>query len=565
MIQQNEFENRLSDYLRGELPTDQRREVAAYIEQHPESLESIEAIQEILPLASQVRQGQPPEGLLEQARTGVLARLEQPPKIVPLKGRRWSAWLRPVYLSGVAALLAVVTAGLFWQQTRSGALADVAEKMKQLKSFRVDGWILGADGTRIQYRQWLQSPSTFRAEVGEGAGQRVVVSDGTRKWIQVPGGTVYQEPMRQREARTTEEIGALLYLNDLVAKQLEAEAYRFGREDLGETVRFTIQYPASLGSGPSDQQLQVEVDKDTWLPRRIVFSWQQQGEWQVLSELEYGDYNADFPAALFQLASGSQEVPVPSELLEALWYERSISTLFALFPVSPVPAGGLEILTGPVDERGKGSSGMSEVTQGGVARCEFHNHALREIVRVLTGMPAEIPDSALAQQTFTLKINYLEKLPWQKLMAGVGPTLGVRAQLVRRQTTRTRFTFVQDGRVFPVKTHWWGGRSLRVSAQDHVSHYTFEGVKMTDMLFNLFRNSRGTNFNPDLDTLVYRWDGPPAQNPFASDVDLEFKSSGTWEENAPRLQEKFGVRLERISEPLTYEALVLTPNTEVDR
>lgn len=254
---------------------------------------------------------------------------------------------------------------------------------------------------------------------------------------------------------------------------------------------------------------------------------------------------------------------MPPELQEALWYERSISTLFALFPVSPVPAGGLEVLPGPVDERGKGSSGTSEVTEGGVARCEFHNYALREIVRVLTGMPAEIPDSALAQQTFTLKINYLEKLPWQKLMAGVGPTLGVRAQLVQRQTTRTRFTFTQDGRAFPVKTRWWGGSSLRVSSQEGVSHYTFEGVKMTDMLLNLFYNSRGTNFNRDLDTLVYRWDGPPAQNPFASDVDLEFQSSGTWEENGPRIQEKFGVRLERIPEPLTYEALVLTPNTEV--
>ncbi|MCC7264198.1 MAG: hypothetical protein IT369_16940 [Candidatus Latescibacteria bacterium] len=197
-----------------------------------------------------------------------------------------------------------------------------------------------------------------------------------------------------------------------------------------------------------------------------------------------------------------------------------------------------------------------------LARCEFHNYALKEITRVLTGMPAEIPDSTLAQQTFTLKINYLEKLPWQKLMAGVGPTLGVRAQLVQRQTTRTRFTFVQDGRAFPVKTRWWGGSSLRVSSQDSVSHYTFEGVKMSDLLLNLFRNSRGTNYNLDLDTLVYRWDGPPAQNPFASDVDLEFQSAGTWEENAPRIQEKFGVRLERIPEPLTYEALVLTPSPE---
>lgn len=78
-----------------------------------------------------------------------------------------------------------------------------------------------------------------------------------------------------------------------------------------------------------------------------------------------------------------------------------------------------------------------------------------------------------------------------------------------------------------------------------------------------FRNSRGTNYNRGLDTLVYRWDGPPAQNPFASEVDLEFQSAGTWEENAPRIQEKFGVRLERIPEPLTYEALVLTPHMEV--
>jgi anti-sigma factor RsiW len=565
MMQRHEFENRLSDYLRGELPADQRGEMEAYIDHHPEHLESLESFQALLPLAAQVGQDQPPAGLLEQARAGVLIRLESVTKDSPRTKQRRSGWLRPVYLSGVAALLAVIAAGLFWPPTRAVALADVAEKMKQLKSFRVAGWILGADGTRIPYRQWLQSPATFRAEVGEGAGQRVVVSDGIQKWIQVPGGAIYREPLRQREARTIEELGVRLYMNDMVAKQFEAQVYAFSREDLGVFVRFTIQLPAFLGIEPSGQQIQVDVDKESWLPQRIAFLWRQEGQWRVLGELKYGDYNADFPTALFQVGTGPSVVPVPPELQESLWYERSISTLFALFPVSPVPAGGVEVLTGPFDERGKGSSGMSAIALGGVAQGDFHHYPLKEIVRVLTGMPAEIPDTALAQQTFTLKINYLEKLPWQKLMAGVGPVLGVRAQLVQRQATRTRFTFVQDGRPFPVKTRWWGGSSLRISTQDSVSHYTFEGVKMADMLLNLFSNSRGTSFNPDLDTLVYHWAGPPAQNPFASEVDLVFQSSGTWEENAPRLQEKFGVRLERIPEPLTYEALVLTQDQEVNQ
>jgi len=187
----------------------------------------------------------------------------------------------------------------------------------------------------------------------------------------------------------------------------------------------------------------------------------------------------------------------------------------------------------------------------------------QEIVKVLTGLPAETADEVLGQQGVTLKVNYLEKLPWPKIMARMGPILGVRAELVQHQATRTRVTFVQDGRDFPVKTRWWGGGSLHVSTQDSVSRYTFEGAKLTDLIFNLFFNSRHTGFNPDLDTLVFRWDGPPEQNPFAREVDLEWTSSGAWEENYPPLQERFGVHLERIAEPYTYAVLVLTPHADL--
>ena len=69
-------------------------------------------------------------------------------------------------------------------------------------------------------------------------------------------------------------------------------------------------------------------------------------------------------------------------------------------------------------------------------------------------------------------------------------------------------------------------------------------------------------YNEDLDEIELQWDGAAADNPFERPVDVEVDFSDGWDVALDYLREHFGVAMERVSEPITYEVLVLRPHSE---
>ena len=56
-----------------------------------------------------------------------------------------------------------------------------------------------------------------------------------------------------------------------------------------------------------------------------------------------------------------------------------------------------------------------------------------------------------------------------------------------------------------------------------------------------------------------QWDGA-ADNPFERQVDIDIDFSDGWDVALDYLREQFGVKMERVSEPITYEVLVMRPS-----
>ena len=53
---------------------------------------------------------------------------------------------------------------------------------------------------------------------------------------------------------------------------------------------------------------------------------------------------------------------------------------------------------------------------------------------------------------------------------------------------------------------------------------------------------------------------PAAENPFERQVDIDVDFSGGWDVALAYLREQFGVKMERVPEPVTYEVLALRPH-----
>ena len=75
MMSQTEFENYLSDYVRGTLSPQERQEVEEYLSRHPEALKAVKEVRDVLTLTAPIREDQPPAELLQEARAGLLEQI----------------------------------------------------------------------------------------------------------------------------------------------------------------------------------------------------------------------------------------------------------------------------------------------------------------------------------------------------------------------------------------------------------------------------------------------------------------------------------------------------------
>ena len=84
------------------------------------------------------------------------------------------------------------------------------------------------------------------------------------------------------------------------------------------------------------------------------------------------------------------------------------------------------------------------------------------------------------------------------------------------------------------------------------------------MLRHTAANDLAESYKEFLDEIEMKWEGAAADNPFHRRVDIFIDFSDGWEAALDYLRENFGVTMERVSEPTTYEVLVLSPRNEGD-
>ena len=558
-MNRTEFESKLSDYVRGELSAAEARQIETYLTEHPEAADDLEAVRSVLALSADIGTAEPPDLLLAAARANALEaiRAEEENKHETQRVAFWQRLPRPVYLSGLAAMLAGVVFGVLWQGS-TAAWAEVVAEVRKLNSVRVEGWVRGEKGEQVPVKQWLKAPHSFRSEVGTGAARReVVVTDA--KMQMYAEGVWYGKDIDAEDAWSIHKLAEQLALPE--QGKLELRSYQIEREDRGETELFSIWQRSSLGrKTPADIRYEVEVDIQTRLPNHSrVYLDVGQEDWELVSELKYLDYDIPLADELFAVAddaiqpltlSASEPDPFGMMLEPFVPWNRAIY----------MPLDGMDIIVHPPsDDPSKGTQGSTSYTAGGITRRELHRTPLAEIARAVGEMPVETSEQKLAEQRYSVRIAYSHRLTPTERVQRLGRRFGFVADVAERPGTRTRWIFTQDGSEFP--TNPQAGGSQTNGKNYHATGYPL-GFAIQGMLTNAALNDLVEGYNEDLDEIELPWDGAAADNPFDRQVDIDVDFSDGWDVALDYLREQFGVKMERVSEPITYEVLVMRPHSE---
>ena len=561
-----EFESKLSDYVRGELSAAEARQIETYLAEHPEAADDLEAVRTVLELSADIGTAEPSDMLFAVARANALEaiRAEEDDERKTQRVGFWQRLPRPVYLSGLAAMLAGVMFGVLWQGSTS-VWAEVVAEVRKLNSVRVEGWFRGEKGEQVPVKQWLKSPHSFRSEVGTGAARREVVVTDAKMQIYVDG-VWYGRDLDAEGAWSIYKLAEQLALPE--RGKLELRSYQIEREDRGATVLFSIWQSSSLGSKtPADIRYEVEVDAQTRLPNHSrVYLDVGQEDWELVSELNYLDYDVPLADELFAVADDAIQ-PLTLSAIQPLTLSAFEANPFDMMlePLVPVPwnkafympLDGMDIIVHPPsDDPSKGIQGWASSTAGEITRREFHRTPLAEIVRAVGEMPVETSEQELAKQGYSVRIAYSHRLTPTERVQRLGRRFGFVAEEEERQGTRTRWIFTQDGSEFPTNSQAEGAQTN--GKNYHATGHPL-GPAIRGMLTNAALNDLVEGYDRDLDEIEMQWDGA-ADNPFERQVDIDVDFSDGWDVALDYLREQFGVKMERVSEPITYEVLVMRPS-----
>ena len=554
-----EFESKLSDYVRGELSAAEAQQIETYLTEHPEAADDLEAVRTVLELSADIGTAEPSDTLFAAARANALEaiRTEEKDERKTQRAAFWQRLPRPVYLSGLAAILAGVVFGVLWQGSTS-AWAEVVAEVRKLNSVRVEGWFRGEKGEQVPVQQWIKSPHFFRSTVGSGAARREVVVTDAKVRIYMDG-IWYGQDLGAEGPWSIDKVAAQMALPE--REQLEPWSYQIEREDQGETVLFSIWQRSSLGrKTPADIRYEVEVDAQTRLPNHSrVYLDVGQEEWELVSELNYLDYDVPLADELFAIADDATQPLTESVRISLASDEQFPAPFVPWNETFYMPLDGMDIIVHPPsDDPSKDTqSQASSSTAGGITRHEFHRTPLAEIVRSLGEMPVETPEQKLAKQRYSVRIAYSHRLTPTERVQRLGRRFGFVAEVTERQGTRTRWVFTQDGSEFPTNSQAGGSRT---NGDNYHATGLPLGKGIRGMLEDAALNGLIEGYDQDLDEIAMQWDGAAADNPFERPVDIDVDLSDGWDVALDYLREHFGVAMERISEPITYEALVMRPH-----
>lgn len=537
-LDRRQFELLLDEYLRGDLDQQQRLLFERYLTENPAARRETAQLQALLDGAAQ----SPPQPLddrfIRQAQDRTAARLTASPP----RRRRW----RPVVSWGLVAAALAAAALTLWPAGPDLVLAQVIARLQEVSSLQVEGWVRGEDGARVPYRQWVLADGTLRAEVGPPTARRTVVLASGRRLVQDRDGTLYPD---ETPAPPPENLDTVLRRLQATYQSSDAEesSFSFSREELDDVVRFTRRGKAILGQRPSRFQWILDVDKVSALPV-VARIHQLVGEqWVQVSELNFRDLGQDPPPDLFRLSGPTRDLD--EQTRQRLWFELTISAGSIQWPAVCVPAGGLEVVwLGPGDVPAGITAGGSQLFSGGVTTFEIQNLGLDNLIRGLAHLPVEA--DSLSSQRVSLILSAKTVLPWRQKLAPVLDHLGLNCEVVSTETVRNRYVFSQNGSSLPGSRSSFA--SSAVNADTSGYHYRYQRTPLRQVVASLLGNSHLSWAEGD--TVVFRWAGAAAADPFDALVDFTFTNQGgAWETNRTALADTFGITLEvvedRISQP----------------
>ncbi len=363
-------------------------------------------------------------------------------------------------------------------------------------------------------------------------------------------------------------------------EQLEPWSYQIEREDRGATVLFSIWQRSSLGrKTPSDIRFTVEVDAQTRLPSQArVYLDTGQQNWQQVSEFNYLDYDVPLADELFAVADDAVQ-SFTDTVRFALPFEQILDPFVPWKQAIYMPLDGMDIVVHPPwDDPSKGYEGHASFSSAEITRHEFHHVPLARIARVIGEMPVEpriermvsgvmpdlkkmlsaaTPEQKLAQQRYSARIAYSHSLTPSERVQRLGRRFGFAAEVEERQGTRTRWIFTQDGSEFPTS-------ALRGELSITGSSFRATGRSLGSVIESVLKNAAikalVEGYDPDLDEIELQWDGAVAASPFERPVAIAIDFSAGWDAALDSLHTQFGVAMERVAEPITYEVLVLRPH-----
>ena len=202
---------------------------------------------------------------------------------------------------------------------------------------------------------------------------------------------------------------------------------------------------------------------------------------------------------------------------------------------------------------------MSYKSEGWIIRYEFVRKPLTEIVQSLGNTSVETSDSVLAERRYSTRIVHNQDIGPIERVKRLGRRFGFITAMEERQSIRTRWVFTQDGSEFPISVEEPQSGGYRSNG------YNVQGMgSLRDAIRNILTNAALNDlvegYDRDLDEIEMQWDGAAADNPFECQVEIDVDFSDGWDVALDYLREQFGVKMERVSEPITYEVLVLRPH-----
>lgn len=545
-----EFELLLDEYVRGELAADRAQACERHLVAHPDACRNVQFATRLLLAPAWRAAGEPPPGLLEDASAATQRILEG-------TARRHSRWLqlsrpwRRALAWSAAGAVAAIAIVLAWPDAAPPAFADMLARLRDVDGVQVEGWVRGPDGSPEPWRQWVAADGSFRAEIGEATSRRLVTwHDGVRE-VRDAAGRLYRLPDPGAGQARHEDVQATLRRLEAMARDgsLAAAAGEVEREERGDMTRFTRVGRGALGPG-NRLRWTLDIDNGTMLPRAGAVDQMVDGGWVRTGELSFTSYVAG-DDRLFALEGPA--TPLTEEDRARLWFELGVSARSLETPAVTAPDSDSEVRRlGASDVRGGTTGGGYTYREAGVITVGLYNLTVDNLVRGLAGPP--VIDNPAARQRVALEIRAKDALPWRRKVAAALDTLGLRAEVVERTSTRRRYVFGQDGRDFAPSRVAFDAVSVRGDTDGY--HYDLERVQLSSAVEVLMGNS---NLHQDArDTVIFASWGDAKRDAFAAPVDVTFHNrDGSWETNLAFLRENFGITLEVVEDTITIREVEL--------